>query len=249
MARKNLSWFEFKEMRSDLLGVRLMDTHLFSLGGARGSQESVSGRSGYIWNGDGALEGFEIERICRSPASRLREISAWLCGSGGLRFSQEQGMMYDARVIQAVSYRQAVPGRDPLYEFRVTFTCQPFAHMWPEPLPMTFTSPSGRLLNQGTAPALPRVEIVGSGDFSVGIGKQVVYFSGVEGGIIVDSELGDALTLDGAAVANERMDGELFEIQPGDNAVYWQEGGISNDGTEASGRVEKVIITPRWRYI
>lgn len=247
MARVNASWFEFKGKISTDMDVRLMDVHVFSRGEARGSEESVAGRSGYVWLSDGASEAFEVKRICRAPSSRLREISAWLSGAGNLRFSQEEGAMYDARVIKAIEYKRVIPGMNPLYEFAVIFSCQPFPRVWPEAEAVVINKSNTKLSNPGTAPALPRVEIAGSGDFSLTIGMQTLFFTDVDKGIIVDSELGDAFTRDGALLANDHVDGDLFQIQPGTNYVSWLAGGAGDDGADKAGSVTKVTITPRWR--
>ena len=230
------------------MDVRLMDVHSFSRGAQRGSQETVAGRSGYVWISDGANEAFEIKRTCRAPASRLREISTWLSDAGYLRFSQEESAAFEARVIRAIEYKRVTPGADPLFEFTVTFSCQPYPLVWPAADPIEITASGAALPNPGTAPALPRVEVVGHGDFSLTIGMQTLFFTGVERGIIVDSEIGDALTADGMLLANECIDGELFRIQPGPNYVSWQLGGADGE-LDAPGVVEKVIITPRWRWL
>ena len=227
----------------------MMDVHVFSRGQARGAQKTVAGRSGYVWIGDGASEAFDIKRTCRAPASRLREISAWLSGAGSLRFSAEEDAMYDARIVKPVEYKCKIPGADPIYEFAVTFSCQPFPRVWPEAKPVPITVSGTELRNPGTAPALPRIEIVGSGSFLLTIGKQAMVFSDVDGGIIVDSELGDAFTTDGALLANEHIDGELFQIQPGLNVVSWIPGGVGEEDADVPGSVESVTITPRWRYM
>lgn len=246
--RENTGWFEFGGRKSSSLGVRMMDAHSFARGEARGSQEEVAGRGGYLWLSDGATEAFEIKRKCRAPANRLREISAWLTGSGRLRFSQEKGAAYDARVIKKIEFARAVPGMTPLYDFEVTFSCQPHPYIWPEVEPIEITVSGTELNNPGTATSLPRIEITGSGDFSLTIGAQTLFFEGVEGGIIVDSELMDALTADGKLLANEKISGDLFEIRPGYNVVQWLEGG-NGDAGATTGRVERVVITPRWRNL
>lgn len=69
---------------------------------------------------------------------------------------------------------------------------------------------------------------------------ETLFFTDVESGIIVDSVLMDALTPDGALLANDHVDGTPFEIQPGTNVVSWL-----TDG----GSIQSVEITPRWRYI
>ena len=230
------------------MDVRIMDVHHFYHGAARGSQETVAGRDGYVWLGDGAIEAFDIKHTCRAPSTRLREITAWLAGSGGLRFSAEEDAMYDARIVKAIEYKKVIPGMNPIFEFAVTFSCQPFPRVWPEAEPIVITKSGTDLPNPGTAPALPRIEIVGSGSFALTIGKQTLAFTGVEKGIIVDSELGDAFTPDGALLANDKIDGELFQIQPGFNVVSWVLGAAGEEDADLDGTVEKVTVTPRWRY-
>ena len=249
MARVNLTWFEFNGKRSTNMDVRLMDVHCFSRGEARGSRETVAGRDGYVWIGDGATEAFDIKRTCRAPATRLREITAWLTGAGGLRFSMEENVMYDARIVKAIEFKRVIPGMNPIFEFAVTFSCQPFPRVWPEAEPIVVTESGADLTNPGTAPALPRLEIVGSGSFAVIIGKQMLRFTGVDRGIIVDSELGDALTLDGAQLANDQIDGELFRIQPGLNQLSWILGGSGEDDEDLFGVIDSITVTPRWRYV
>ena len=250
MPRINQSWFEFNGKKSTDMDVRLMDVHLFSRGEDRGAQTAVAGRSGYVWIGDGANGEFDIKRTCRAPVSQLRRISAWLSGSGNLRFSQEEDAMYEARIIKAIEYKRVLPGMNSLYEFAVTFSCQPFPRVWPEAEPIEITQSGTELVTRGTAPALPRIEIAGSGDFYLTIGMQTLAFTNVDGGIIVDSELGDALTADGALLANDCVDGELFRIQSGLNTVSWILGGTDDDtGEPTPGSIQKVTITPRWRYL
>ena len=249
MARSNTSWFEFNGRKSGELGVRVTSAHGFSRGAARGNREEVSGKSGSVWLGDGATDDFDVKLSCMAPASRLREIAAWLDGAGGLRFSAEPGAMYDARSIKAIEFVRAAPGADPLYEFAVTFSCQPFPRVWPEAEPIEIAASGAQLQNPGTAPSLPRIEIAGSGAFSLTIGMQTMFFTGVEGGIIVDSELMDALTADGSLLANDKVSGDFFEIQPGPNAVQWLEGGIDEEDEGVPGSVERVVITPRWRLL
>ena len=249
MARINTAWFEFNGRKSTELGVRLTDAHAFSRGEARGERKMVSGRSGYVWLSDGAAEAYEIKRSCRAPRSKLREISAWLTDSGGLRFSNEPNLMYDARIAKAIDYKCIAPGNDPLYEFAVVFSCQPFPRIWPPVEPIVITATFSSLPNPGTAPSLPRIEIIGSGAFSLTIGMQTMFFHDVEGGIIVDSELMDALTLDGSLLANDKVDGDFFEIPPGESYVQWLDGGEDDEGEPLSGSVERVTIAPRWRCL
>ena len=184
----------------------------------------------------------EIKRKLLCRLSRLDSAAAWLTGSGPLRFSWAEDRAYDARAAKSSDAAQVSPDADPLMEFDVTFTCQPFRRLVPEAAPFTISSSGESFTNPGTAPSLPRVKITGSGDFSVSIGMETLFFSGVSGGgIIVDSELMDALTYDGELLANDRVSGTPFQIQPGVNVVSWL--------AESGSSVTAVEILPRWRYL
>ena len=67
-----------------------------------------------------------------------------------------------------------------------------------------------------------------------------MYFTGVEDGIVVDSELMDAMDIYKTRFLNDRISGDFFEIQPGYNTVEWE---------VASGEITAIKITPRWRYL
>lgn len=241
MPRINTGWFIFKNENSLDKGVRIMDPPSYATGMRRGSEEVVSGRNGYIWNSDETREQYDIKRVCRVRASRKREVQAWLSGDGPLIFSTEQDARYDAQIINKIDYKMICPGEDPLYEFIVTFTVQPNPYLYPDAVPIPISESGFSFINYGTAPALPRVEIIGNGDFSLTIGMETMFFTGISGGIVVDSELMDALSLDGAELLNNQVSGTPFEIQPGENVVQW----LLGDGAN----IERVTITPRWRYI
>lgn len=236
------------------MGVRIRSAHLLSRGEMRGSQEAVAARDGYLWISDDALKQFDAKYTCRVPLSQLRACMAWLHGSGRLRFSQEPAAQYDARPIKAIEYKRAVPGADPLYEFTVTFACQPYAFVYPEAADIEITASGQSFTAQGTYFALPKLTIAGSGAFRVTIAggghSSSMFFTGVpSGGIVVDSMLMDALTPDGAGLLNGCImanSDDFFRIYPGDNTISWGLG--SGDGEEA-GTITKITITPRWRYL
>ena len=248
--RSSKQGFTFKEQRSDDMGVWCVDFPRMGSGALRASAHTVAGRHGCLYISDGALSEFDLSRTIRLHESRLMEVRQWLRGGGELVFAQRPDAVFDARILKNVEFRQIMPGDDPLWEAVVSFTCQPRPRMHPPAGESVFTESGGQLPSPANAAGLPRVTIEGSGSFSLTIGMQTAFFTGVEGGgIIVDSELGDALTLDGAQLANECMDGPLFEIQPGYNAVSWAAGGEDEEGNVLPGTVTQVTITPRWRYI
>ena len=241
MKRLTEGWFEWKGIRSDAMGIRLQAMPERTLPARKTTRKPVAGRNGRLTYGDKSYEDASARILCDLPdPGNLRKVLAWLTGEGKLRFSDESEYVYDASIDDEYA-RSSIAALLSGQRFTVKWNCSPFMHLYSEADPITITQSGTSIENPGTAPALPRVEIIGGGDFSLTIGLQTVYFFDVEGGIIIDSELGDALTPDGSQLANDKMDGELFELQPGFNVVSW----ITGEGAAVS----SVKITPRWRYL
>ena len=241
--RASKQWFEFKGLRSGDMGVWPVDFPRLAAGALRATAHTVAGRHGCLYVSDNTLSEFDLSRTVRLHESRLAGARQWLRGGGELMFSHRPDAVFDARILKNVEFRQILPGEDPLWEAVVTFTCQPRPRMHPPAGESVFTESGGALPTPANAVGLPRVTIEGSGDFSLTIGGVTMFFSGVENGVIVDSELGDVLTLDAAQLANDRASGPLFCLEDGMNAVSWLEG-----GEDAEGRVTRVTILPRWRW-
>ena len=250
MKRLTEAWFEFRGLRSDEMGIWIKQMPVRSLPGRNITRKTVAGRHGTLAYGDATYKDVTIRLECDvRDESKLASVLAWLTGDGLLRFSDEPNMAYKAYVDKEYS-RNSIQPRMSGQRFTITWTAHPFRYQYPEANDLTFTMENNTFANPGTAPCKPRVEIRGSGMFSLTIGMQTAFFSNVEGGgIIVDSEIGDALNLEGNQLRNECMDGELFEIQPGYNGLSWIEGGTDEEGNAIPGNVTAVIITPRWRYI
>lgn len=247
MNRLKEAWFEFKGIKSTDMGIRLRQMPTRFLPGRNTSRKNVAGRNGSVSYGASSDNDIQVRQECDAlDETKFKELWYWLSGTGSLRFSDEPDLAYDAS-IEKEFVRAPIMPRGTGQRFTVIWICNPHRRQVPEADPIVITESGTELLNPGTAPALPRIEIVGSGDFSLNIGMQTLFFTDVDGGIIVDSELGDALTADGALLANDCIDGDLFQIQPGLNTVSWLLGGADED-LDATGRIEKITITPRWRY-
>lgn len=249
MKRLTEAWFEFKGIRSDEMGIMIRQMPTRALPGRNVTRKIVSGRHGTLTYGKATYKDVNVRLECDiRDESKVAAIMGWLNGDGRLRFSDEPDFEYQASVDKEYS-RSSIQARLTGQRFTITWVCHPFRHQHPEAEEITITTNGKQITNPGTAPAQPRIEIRGSGDFSLTIGMQTAFFKNVEGGgIIIDSELGDALTLDESLLANDRMGGEMFEIQPGYNVVSWLTGGEDDEGNPTSGVVTAVIITPRWRY-
>lgn len=243
MARNASNWFEFKGARSSDLGVLLRDVHALSRAEERGEAVEVPGRSGELWLGEGADRPFELRRVCRAPASRLREIAAWLSGSGGLRFSDEPGAQYEARVGRRVDFKRAIPGADPLYEFSVSFTCQPHPLLWPQPEPLILSQPA-TLPGQGSAPAQPRITVSGAGEVNLMVNGATALIDDLSGSVTLDCEARTAYAEDdtghrvfaGRQVTLMSDWPTLLPAGEAVNRISW------------TGNVASVTVEPRWRW-
>ena len=244
MPRINSTWFEFCGENSQNYGVRIMDAFVITAPGVRGTSQTIAGRSGDLWLSTGDYNTITIKHTVRVPMSRYGDMLRWLDQSGKLVFSQSPEYAYIARFnrennAKGIEFKSVSKGRDPLLEGQITFTCQPFRYMNPAPKEVTFAA-EGKLHNPGTVFSQPKVTITGTGDFSVTIGNETLYFVGITGGIIIDSELMDALSLDGSTLMNDHMSGTPWSIQPGANDVSW-----SID----TGSITNIKILPRWRFL
>ena len=125
--------------------------------------------------------------------------------------------------------------------FTVTFDCQPFLYHFeatPGEDDVEITASPTTLTNPGTYKSAPKIKLEGAGDVGLMIGTQIVEIAGLEGGIVIDSELCDCFNLSETALSNSQVTivGDDFPtLAPGANIISW------------TGEVTKITVTPRWR--
>lgn len=233
-------WFEFKGIRSDSMGIRVLHMAERTIPQRRIKRKPVTGKNGTVSYGDFTYGDAYVSIPCDALDSSIDmcQIVSWLTGEGELRFSDEPGFVYDASIEEEYT-RTSISALMTGQRATIKWTCYPFRKLYPEPAEIILTSAKA-ITNPGTAPSLPKVAISGYGDFSLTIGMQTIFFYGIENGIIVDSELMDAISPDGSQLLNNQISGDPFEIQPGYNYVSWR---------VESGSITAVKITPRWRYL
>ena len=246
------AWFEFKGLRSDNLDILITNLPQREIPARNMKRTKVAGRDGEVRQSDDSYDDINVRVSFKlMNQARRNDVAKMLTGFGALRFWDEPEYVYDA-LIEDVPRRTFEEKHFDVQEYDVNFVCHPFKKLHTPASDIVFSSSGGTIDNPGTASSLPRVKIAGSGTFSVSIGLQTMFFKGVSGGgIIVDSELGDALTYDGALLANEKIgDSELFKIPPGNTiSVTWIDGQHTYEGETVTGSVTSVTITPRWRYV
>lgn len=236
MRRLTEAWFEFKGIRCESMGVRIMAMPKRPTAAEKGDRQTVPGRSGFLWMSEnGAREAIELNLDCTSTDGYdADKVAEWLSGDGLLIFSDEPDRAYHARVIDEYS-RESLFLRFDAQKFTVRFACQPHRYLYPAADIVRLTE-QGNIKNPATAESLPRIVINGSGDMTVSIGGYQIDVSG--GSVIVDSDKMDCFDTDGITLANNRVAMDEFPVlRPGSNAISW------------SGAVKNVAIEGRWRYL
>ena len=199
----------------------------------------VPGRDGRLTQDDSTYDTYTISGKINCFGAPLSDVYAWLSGSGDLILGDEP-----TRSIRASATAQIKNTRfrcDGCYDsLQVSFECQPFRYHieQTEGDDVIITSSPHTVTNPGTHKSAPRFIIEGTGDVVLTIGTQIVEIEGLEGGIIIDSEMGDCLNLTETAYLNGHvtiMDDDFPTLQPGANIISW------------TGTVTKITITPRWR--
>lgn len=238
MKKLTSAWFEFAGARNTDRGVRLLSLPVRYHPAERGEFLRVPGRNGSLWAGEDAFDDVTVRVQCQTTDDAdMATVSAWLCGAGELRFSDDPERFYRARVTKEFS-RSAAMNRFVNQTFTVTFDCQPFLyHLEVENI--TLDGNPDTVTNPGTYKSAPRIKITGTGMAVLTIGTQIVEVDDLGGGIIIDSELGECFDLTETQLKNSvvtLMDEDFPTLAPGANIISWT-------GTGVTG----ITITPRWR--
>ena len=203
----------------------------------RGAEYSVPGRSGSVRVEEDAYDNYTRSAECLLLTPSLAsEAARWLSGSGDLVLSDEPGFRYEARVKNNLSLQRVWNSGQA--RFIVQFDCQPFRYEI-ECEPLTLTRSGSTVFGRGNVPAAPVFEVHGRGEIEISVNGRAFGLRGVDGTITVDSLMLVAYTkgASGAVLANASMLGEFPELKPGENIISW------------TGNVDKLVITPNWRWI
>ena len=196
----------------------------------------------YVKGRDGALhvdEGYsnmdiEATLVLVNARAEVRQlVNAWAMGSGKLILSDDFDKAYKASVRKEVRWTRQ-PGNQGFYDtVKITWDCDPYMYEVNES-EFVFTS-SGTIKNPGTAVAIPRIKVEGSGNATFTVGGQQVTIRGMSSGVPVflDCENGYVYAASGAM----EMVGEFPELPLGQSNVV------------IGANTSKLTITPHWRWI
>lgn len=236
MKRWTECWFEWKGVRCEEMGVRLMALPSRPIPAVQGEKFEIPGRDGFLFSHRRAARyGIRLIVSCQTADGFSGDaLAAWMQGEGLLRFSDEPNRAYRARVMDEFVRENVFLNFD-RQRFDIGFECQPHRYLYPSPEVITLTE-KGAIVNPGTAQSLPRITIEGTGDMLVWIGGRMLDIQG--GSVVVDSEMQDCFEADGVTLANNRVTMDDFPVIPaGECAVSW------------TGEVERVTVEGRWRYL
>lgn len=225
-------------------GIRAVELPPISFAEERVTWKDIAGRSGSlaVLEGEGVYKDLTLKCSCRvDDTANLSAIGAWLSGSGKVCFANRPEGYYKGRISAAIEWDRITQGHAHR-EFTVTWRCVPFCYLY-DSSDIVTTAASCTITNPGTAASQPKIVIEGSGDFTVSLGGQMVLLTNVSGGIVLDSELMDALNVAETQLLNDQMSGDFFEIQPGGSTLSWE----AYDENDNAGTVTKMTVTPRWR--
>ena len=237
-----MDYFAFKGVDSRTMGVKCLELPPITAAQERATFEKVAGRSGTvaILEGENVLEDMTLNMTCLlDDMARLDEVFAWLRGRGALALPNRPGGHYVGRIVNQLELKRVIAASDKR-QFTLSVRCDPYWYL--EANDIEITTSGASIVNPCNAESLPRVTVHGSGSVALRIGGQVVTLNDLDGGIVLDSDLMDALSLDGVQLLNGHMTGEFFRLAPGTSLVSWGE--VSD---APGGSVTRVVIEPRWR--
>lgn len=228
--------FIFKNIRAKSKGIELQAPLSISSAYPKVEKHIIPGRNGTLIDHDGTFENRTITARCylldMALESRIDDINAWLFGQGGYhRFedTQDEKHFMLARASRGID-KYAKMGR--INSFYLEFDAKPqrFLKLGEKPIDVT-TSKS--IYNPTAFPALPLIEIAGSGDITVEIFGSKLSIYGLDGVITYDADTDEAYR--GASNLNGKIrTTDTLTIPSGRNAVT------------VTGNVSSIKITPRW---
>ena len=173
-----------------------------------------------------------VKCYCPDPTpAAVAAIAAYFQGAGRLELPNRPDGYYEARVVNQIPFAKILRGNTPR-TFTVNFRCKPMLHLYEGETGQTVSS--GDFLHNPTGiQAKPLITITGSGDITLLVGMQIIQLNGIEGGIVLDSELQEAYW--NSALKNNCMTGEFPTLGEGNTAISW-----------TGGTVTEVRIVPRW---
>lgn len=259
IGREN-TWFKFKGIRNDALGVRMLSMPTRPHPARKGKVISIPGTDGELWQDEGGYKRIIIPiRLITESNENIDAVNAWLSGEGDLIFGDEPDRAYHARITKEFSRSnrsQRLRGQ----EFTVSFDCEPFRYSAnPEAdkvgydpyVDIGIEKPSMIFVNNpGTLISLPLIKITGSGSFSVVVGASPEIWTS---GIFLQLKDVDPLIpvyIDcEAKIAYTGMEGYPDALFTGKITGDWPYIPQGESVIRVADAVSAIEVQPRWRWL
>ncbi len=229
-----MGWFIFKGKDSRDFGILISAAPEKVRAERRVKQVTIPGRNGELTVDERTYEPYVISVECSTRGSdRLDEILAWLDGAGELILCTEPDKVFRASIYNKISVADMIY----LYNsFLLQFRVQPFKYSV-NALSDTLdlTAPT-TIRNSGTVYSEPLITVYGNGDITLTINGADFPLYGVNESITIDSEILEVFK--GDTNQNSKYGGVEFpRFEVGKNEISW------------TGKVSKIKIQPRWRWL
>ncbi len=250
---KENTWFSFKGIRNDEVGVYMLSMPTRPHPARKGRVIDIPGADGEMWQDEGGYKRIIIPiRLITLGNANIDGVNLWLSGEGDLIFGDEPERLYHARITKEFSRSnrsQRLRGQ----EFTVSFDCEPYRYkvgdMFETPGYALSHPSSGMLVpayNEGTAAAWPIFEVStnGSGG-TITINGKTLIIDGSPNTICIDcgAKFAYSINEDGTfAAASMYVGGDWPSLLPGDNTVAIAPAAVTGSRITVSMRV-------RWRWL
>lgn len=228
--------FIFKNKRAKSKGIELQEPITISSPYPNVDKIIIPGRNGILIDHDGSYANRSITARCYlldyALEQRISDVNAWLFGqSGYFRFEDtaDQKHFMLARATRGID-KYAKKGM--LNSFMLEFDAKPQRFLKLGEFTVDVTS-TRKIHNPTAFPALPLIELAGSGDIAVTIAGVTLNVYGLNGVITYDADTDNAYN--GATSMNNKvLTSDTLAIPSGTNEIA------------VTGNVSSLKITPRW---
>ena len=194
--------------------------------GRAGELTQVEGE--HIYNSYIQSVSLEVLGAAYVPAAEV-----WLTGGGEVTFDTQATLKQKARIINAVTFEKVSRNLD-IWKAEVQFYCEPFKSLTDEE-DIEVTESGDTLENPGTLPALPEIQIEGSGAVSISINGVTLIIPDLTSGWTADCA-NNWICQNGVPQFGA-WQGSFPEIPVGESTLLY------------TGNVTAITITPHWRFL
>lgn len=166
-------------------------------------------------------------------AAYVPEAEVWLAGAGEVTFDTQATLKQKARIINAVTFEKVSRNLD-IWKADVQFYCEPFKSLNDEE-DIEVTESGDTLENPGTLPALPEIQIEGSGAVSISINGVTLIIPDLTSGWTADCA--NKWICQNGVPQFGAWQGSFPEIPVGESTLLY------------TGNVTAITITPHWRFL